>query len=175
MASPLRYLQYFKYVLYFGRYSEEKGIGTLVKAAKELVEANFIFAGKGSLEEIINKVPNITNIGFVSGNTLISLIHYAQVSLYPSEWYENCPFSVMESQMYGTPVIGADIGGIPELINVGKTGEVFKSGDKEGLKHQIKKFCDNKALCHKYAVNCRDIHFDDAAEYVRQLMSEVYC
>ena len=39
-------------------------------------------------------------------------------------------------QMYGTPVLGADIGGIPELIQVGKTGELFKSGDGDELKEQ---------------------------------------
>ena len=36
--------------------------------------------------------------------------------------------------MYGTPVRGAEIGGIPELMQVGKTGELFKSGDGNELK-----------------------------------------
>ena len=45
----------------------------------------------------------------------------------------------MESQMYGTPVLGANIGGIPELIQVGKTGELFESGNAEDLKKKIEK------------------------------------
>ena len=104
------------YALYFGRFSEEKGIGTLIKVCKELPDVQFIFAGTGPLEEMVNGVKNIKNVGFQKGKALEKLIREARFSIYPSEWYENCPFSVMESQMYGTPVLGANIGGIPELI-----------------------------------------------------------
>ena len=91
----------------------------------------FIFAGTGPLEETVNGIKNIKNVGFQKGEALEKLIREARFSIYPSEWYENCPFSVMESQMYGTPVLGANIGGIPELIQVGKTGELFESGNAE--------------------------------------------
>ena len=111
------------YVLYFGRFSQEKGIGTLLKACKELPDIPFIFAGTGPLGEDVGRIPNIKNVGFQSGISLERLVREARFSVYPSEWYENCPFSVMESQMYGTPVLGANIGGIPELIEAGKTGE----------------------------------------------------
>ena len=117
------------YALYFGRFSEEKGIGTLIKVCRELPDVQFIFAGTGPLEETVSGVKNIKNVGFQKGEALEKLIREARFSIYPSEWYENCPFSVMESQMYGTPVLGADIGGIPELIQVGKTGELFESGN----------------------------------------------
>ena len=122
------------YVLYFGRFSEEKGIGTLIKVCKELPDVQFIFAGTGPLEETVNGIKNIKNVGFQKGEALEKLIREARFSIYPSEWYENCPFSVMESQMYGTPVLGANIGGIPELIQVGKTGELFESGNGKDLK-----------------------------------------
>ena len=125
------------YVLYFGRYSEEKGIRTLVRAAKELPEIPVIFAGSGPLEHLLEDVPNIKNVGFQTGDGLEKLIREARFSVYPSEWYENCPFSVMESILYGTPVLGADIGGIPELIWQGKTGELFESGKTAELKKMI--------------------------------------
>ena len=86
---------------------------------------------------MVNGIKNIKNVGFQKGEALEKLIREARFSIYPSEWYENCPFSVMESQMYGTPVLGADIGGIPELIQVGKTGELFESGNGEDLKRKI--------------------------------------
>lgn len=125
------------YVLYFGRYSKEKGVETLVNVAKRLSEIPFVFAGTGPLEQILKGIPNIENVGFQKGEALEKLIREARFTVYPSEWYENCPFSVMESQAYGTPVLGADIGGIPELIQPGVTGELFESGNGEMLKNRL--------------------------------------
>lgn len=158
------------YALYFGRFSTEKGIGTLIKVCKEIPDVQFIFAGTGPLESEINGIPNIKNVGFQTGAALDQLIKEARFSIYPSEWYENCPFSVMESQMYGTPVLGANIGGIPELIEVGKTGELFESGNLSELKAKVQKFWDNKALTDQYSQNCKDISFDDIDEYGEKLM-----
>lgn len=158
------------YILYFGRYSEEKGIGTLIKVCKELPEVQFVFAGSGPLEELLVNVKNIENVGFKKGNDLEKLIREAQFSIYPSEWYENCPFSVMESQMYGTPVLGANIGGIPELIQVGKTGELFESGNADQLKEKILKLWNNKEKCRNYSENCKDIKFDTVDEYYNKIL-----
>ena len=157
------------YALYFGRFSEEKSIDTLVKVCKELPDVQFIFVGIGPLEEAVNDVKNIKNVGFQKGEALEKLICEARFSIYPSEWYENCPFSVMESQMYGTPVLGANIGGIPELIQVGKTGELFESGNAEDLK-KIEKLWGDKKLCEGYSKNCKDISFDIIDEYYEKIM-----
>ena len=158
------------YVLYFGRFSTEKGIETLIQVCKQLPNVPFIFAGTGPLEETINDIPNIKNVGFQKGKALEKLIREAQFSIYPSEWYENCPFSVMESQMYGTPVLGARIGGIPELIEEGRTGELFESGNAEDLKNKIRKFWDDKELCVRYSKNCKNISFDTVDKYYEKLM-----
>lgn len=158
------------YVLYFGRFSEEKGIDTLIKVCKEIPDVQFIFAGKGPLEDSVKGVSNIKNVGFQKGAALEKLIREARFSIYPSEWYENCPFSVMESQMYGTPVLGANIGGISELIQNGKTGELFESGNATDLKVKIQKLWDDKELCRKYSENCRDISFDTVDEYYDKIM-----
>ena len=159
------------YVLYFGRFSTEKGIGTLSKACRELPDIPFVFAGTGPLESDIEGVSNIKNVGFQTGTALEKLIREARFSVYPSEWYENCPFSVMESQMYGTPVLGADIGGIPELIEEGKTGELFESGNGADLTAKIRKLWNDRELTAQYSMNCRDIHFDCAEEYACRLMA----
>lgn len=164
------------YVLYFGRFSEEKGIGTLLQVCKELPEVSFVFAGTGPLSGETEGIANIKNVGFLKGAALETLIREARFSVYPSEWYENCPFSVMESQMYGTPVLGADIGGIPELIAVdgrgsGKpTGALFESGNAADLKEKIGKLWKNKELTDMYAANCKDITFDSVDEYYTKLM-----
>ena len=158
------------YVLYFGRFSREKGIDTLIQVCKALPEIPFIFAGTGPLEEEIAGVPNIQNVGFQRGQALETLIREARFSICPSEVYENCPFSVMESQMYGTPVLGANIGGIPELIEPGKTGELFESGNAAQLKEKIQALWKNRELTDRYSENCADVRFDDVARYTETLM-----
>ncbi len=122
-----------EYILYSGRYSEEKGISTLISVCKDLPKVQFVFVGTGPLEEELSSIPNIRNVGFRTGYDLEKLIRGAHFSIYPSEWYENCPFSVIESLMYGTPVLGANIGGIPELVEERKTGMLFESGNKNDL------------------------------------------
>lgn len=158
------------YVLYFGRFSEEKGIGTLIKVCEKMPNVQFIFAGTGPLEDEIKGISNIKNVGFQNGEKLEKLIREAKFSIYPSEWYENCPFSVMESQMYGTTVLGADIGGIPELIHVGYTGELFESSNAKDLKDKIEKLWNNNELCQKYSQNCKNICFDTISEYYEKIM-----
>ena len=159
-----------EYVLYFGRFSKEKGIGTLIEVAKELPDVKVIFAGVGPLENELNGLSNVTNVGFKKGKELEELIRKAKFSIYPSEWYENCPFSVMESQMYGTPVLGANIGGIPELISVGETGEIFVSGNKEDLREKVLNMWSDNEKLEKYVKNCKDIKFDTIKEYVEKLL-----
>lgn len=73
------------YVLYFGRYSQEKGVETLVEVAKDLPEIQFVFAGSGLLESLLEDVPNIRNVGFQTGVALEKLIREARFTVYPSE------------------------------------------------------------------------------------------
>ena len=158
------------YVLYFGRYSEEKGIRTLLEVCKKLSHVPFVFAGIGPMEEEIPERPNIRNVGFKKGAELKQLIQQARFSICPSEWYENCPFSVMESQLYGTPVIGANIGGIPELIKEHITGEIFESGNARDLEKKISELWKNKEKCDTYANNCKNISFDTLSKYYEKLL-----
>lgn len=159
-----------KYVLYFGRLSEEKGINTLIQVCEQLPDIPFVIAGKGPLEEKIINIPNVTFAGFKKGKELENLIANASMSVYPSEWYENCPFSVMESQLYGTPVIGAAIGGIPELIKEGKTGLLFKSGDARDLKKKILELWQEPLKLQKFRENCRNVHFNTLDAYCERLL-----
>jgi len=157
------------YVLYFGRFSKEKGVETLIKVCKALPQIPFVFAGKGPIEDLVNNVSNIKNVGFKSGDELKELIKNAAFTIYPSEWYENCPFSVMESQIYGTPVLGADIGGIPELIKIGQTGELFESGNEAALKKAVESLWQDKNLLDRYTENCKTASFISIDEYSNKI------
>ena len=159
-----------EYVLYFGRFAQEKGIRTLLNACRRLPEIPFIFAGNGPLETEVNAAENVTNVGFQTGDALKKLIAEAAFSIYPSEWYENCPFSVMESISYGTPVIGADIGGIPELVEQGRTGELFQSGDVDDLCDKMWKLWNDRELLKEYTEKCREKTFDTVEEYCSKLL-----
>lgn len=162
------------YVVYFGRFSEEKGTKTLLEACRALPEIPFIFAGTGPLEDEVNKVSNVENRGFVTGEELRRLISEARFSVYPSEWYENCPFSVMESQMYGTPVLASDLGGAPELVQAGVTGDLFRGGDAQELTEHMKAMWDDPELCRKYSENCKNINFDTVEQYCDKIVRNVY-
>ncbi|MCI9462599.1 MAG: glycosyltransferase family 4 protein [Lachnospiraceae bacterium] len=163
-----------RYVLYFGRFSEEKGVRTLLKVCKNMTNVSFVFAGTGPLTEEVSRVSNIRNAGFVRGKALKELIAGAAFSLYPSEWYENCPFSVMESQMYGTPMIASSLGGIPELLSDGVTGELFEAGNAAQLQEKIARLWDHPEICQKYRENCKNIKFDTIEEYCGKIIKQAY-
>lgn len=158
------------YVLYFGRYSEEKGIHTLLSACRQLPEIPFMFAGNGPLENEVGEVSNVQNLGFLTGVDLQRVISEARFVVCPSECYENCPFSVMEALKSGTPVLGAAIGGIPELICEGENGEYFESGNVDELSRKINDLWNDKDKRRKYSENCRNVHFDTLQQYCKKLM-----
>lgn len=153
------------YILEFGHLSREKGTYTVLEAAKRMPEYKFVFAGFGDAVEDVKMIPNAQYVGFQTGKSLEMLIRKASVSLCPSEWYENCPFSVIESIMYGTPVIGSDRGGIPELIDSGITGEIFQAGNANDLEKMIRKVTENESTLDRYAKACLKKNFHTPESY----------
>lgn len=159
------------YVLEFGHLSKDKGTLTLLEAAKQMPRTRFVFAGFGAAEQEITAVPNAEYVGFKTGKELEMLIRKAKISVCPSEIYENCPFSVIESQMYGTPVIGARIGGIPELISEGKTGELFEAGNAAELETKLRKLLETPGLLEQYSENCKMQEIETPDSYYEKLLS----
>ena len=126
------------YYCYVGRLSTEKGIETLLKAASEL-PYKLKVAGGGPLEEELRKKytsDNIEFLGQISRDAVVDLFSNAMFSVAPSECYDNNPGSVIESLCMGTPLIGAKIGGIPELISE-KDGILYEPFNKDSLKDAI--------------------------------------
>jgi len=123
------------YVLFLGRLVQEKGVETLLKAhARSSGGWRISIAGTGPLADELMAKYNLSNfVGYVAGDALKSLIDRASVVVVPSEWYENCPMSVLEAMAYGKPVVGSRMGGIPELVEDGKTGLLFDAGDVDAL------------------------------------------
>ena len=157
------------YVLEFGHLSKDKGTLTLLEVAKRMPNVRFLFAGYGKAEAEIAKVENAEYVGFKTGDELKDLIRKARCSIYPSEWYENCPFSVIESQMYLTPVIGSRMGGIPELIQEGKTGLMFQAGNANDLEEKLRYLLEEENL-KEFTRNCKDCTFETPDTYYEKLI-----
>lgn len=167
------------YFLFFGRLSKEKGILTLVKAflqaaglANESADTqsddqsarvlpdtwdlHIVGEGpeRGAIEQLIASAgPQVASrihlLGYKSGEELQREVGNARFTVLSSEWRENMPYSGLESLVAQTPVIGANIGGIPELVVEGKTGFRFESGD-----------LDNLTVALRRAVNVDESRYD---------------
>lgn len=125
------------YFLYFGRLAAEKGVATLMRAAKA-AGVTLKIAGTGPMEAELRTLQtelagDVEFLGYRSGTELHDLVRGARAVVLPSEWYENAPMSVLESFALGTPVIGARIGGIPEMVIDGHTGWTFESSNVDEL------------------------------------------
>ncbi len=148
------------YLLFYGRLAPEKGVMTLINTWKRLPKnIRLKIIGEGAMSAMIKnelKVNNLSNIeflGFRKGEELFDYIRNASFVLVPSEWYENNPLTIVEAYSSGKPVIGSNIGGIPELILEGKTGYLFSMGDSAELEDKIIK-----------AVNMRDDEYLEMSE-----------
>lgn len=134
-----------KYYLFFGRLSYEKGVMTLLKAFKDLLQCCLKVVGTGPKEEELkafvneNGMKNVTFLGYKTGKELTDLVSNAYFVTVPSEWYENNPMTIIEAYSVGTPVIGARIGGIPEIVVDDKTGFQFESGNVVDLRNTVLK------------------------------------
>ena len=127
------------YYCYVGRLSHEKGVKTLIKAAQKLPYKLVIIGGGPLSDELKNETTN-TNIEFVGykqWDEIKEIVSKARFSVIPSEWYENNPLSVIEAQCLGTPVLGARIGGIPELIENNVTGMIFENRNVNDLTSKL--------------------------------------
>ena len=145
-----------KYFLYFGRLSREKGIMTLVKAVKDTDRLLYIVGSGPCREEIedyikADKIDNVKLLGFKSGQELTDIVGNAKAVILPSEWYENGPYSAIESLQLSRPIIGSDIGGIPELID--GNGYSFAKGNIDELKDILLNFPEPGS--EEYATLCK--------------------
>ncbi|MHA2282701.1 MAG: glycosyltransferase [Promethearchaeota archaeon] len=144
------------YFLFLGRLSVEKGLFTLLEAARE-IKYTVKIAGTGSLEEKIrqyivrNNCTNIELLGFVSGKRKMELIEKSLALIIPSQWHENFPISAVEALSRGTPVIACQIGGLPEIVSHGRNGYLFQAGNKAELIILLERIASSPELCMRLA------------------------
>jgi glycosyltransferase involved in cell wall biosynthesis len=136
-----------RYLFYFGRISREKGLRTLITAfGKVQTDMPLYIAGdgadRGEVEEMAtqDQKERIRFMGHLKAAQLGKAIDSARVVILPSECYENAPMAILESFSHGKPVIGARIGGIPEMIDDGVNGFLFEPGNAMNLQKKLELF-----------------------------------
>lgn len=120
------------YFLFIGRLSREKGVATLAQAHQQMKHRLPLkIAGDGPLyKDLVARFPGAEFLGYQQqGEGLNNLIRQARAVIVPSEYYENCSMSVLEAMSFGKPVVGGNIGGIPEQIRDGEEGRLFEPGN----------------------------------------------
>lgn len=149
------------YYLYFGRLSYEKGLTTLIKTFTTLPHLKLKIVGEGPQEAELRAIAitdNIEFVGYQSGEILRQTIRQSKAIIVPSEWYENNPMTIIEASAAGIPTIGANIGGITEIVREGKTGFLFKSKSCEQLKEAILRMEDvNQTQYIQMSNQCRQM------------------
>jgi glycosyltransferase involved in cell wall biosynthesis len=130
--------------VYFGRLSREKGIGTLIRAARE-ARVGLDVIGTGPMERELRELAagqDVRFLGYLTGAKLNTAVASARAVVVPSEWYENAPLSVLEGAALGKPLIVARMGGLPELVVDGESGWIFESRSVEQLAACLRRVAD---------------------------------
>ena len=152
------------YFLYFGRLIEEKGLGVLIDAAAAASEVKVVIVGDGpdrkSVEKSIQGLDNVELVGPAWGDELKAWLRGARAVVVPSLWHENFPYVILQAFAAGKPVIGAERGGIPELIGDGPHGWIFEPLDSKSL-----------ATCLRNVAALPDEHLSEMAVAVQTYVS----
>ena len=140
------------YILYYGRYAREKGVLTILKAYKQMIERDssrpnkLILVGKGQEADKINEYVRLNSLtdrvivnGAIYGEEMDRIIERAKVVLVPSEWYENGAFVALQALAKGKIVVASNIAGLAEIVQDGKMGYLAKMGDSNSFADAILK------------------------------------
>lgn len=130
-------------IIYLGMLEIHKGLRTLMKAFDESIgDHGFVLdiVGDGSLRQEVCRTgagsrerDRVRIHGFLKREEAERLRRQAAAQVVPSEWFENCPLTILEAFAWGVPVVGANIGGIPEIVGPESGSRLFKSGDQDAL------------------------------------------
>lgn len=144
--------------LFIGNLHKSKGIEYLIETFKSINNKNIklIICGKGQLEHYVKQAAladkRIIYKGAVYETDKKNVLLESDVLIIPSIWYEPFGRVIIEAYKYGMPVIGTDMGGIPEVIDNNLTGVIVNAYNKSGLEAAIRYFSNrdvvNKHLCN---------------------------
>jgi glycosyltransferase involved in cell wall biosynthesis len=145
------------YFLFLGKLEPLKGVDLIIDAAKQLPEIKFKLAGnidERNKLDLLNRLPaNCDYLGLLQGEELQRIKMNAKALIFPSIWYENQPFSILEMFALGKPVIATNIGGMRELVGENERGWLIELGDVTRLVSTIEEVVNNDELYQEKARN----------------------
>jgi len=137
--------------LFVGRLTAEKGIATLLGAAHLLqgrVPLTIIGDGPlaGAVDATSRTLPGVRWLGRQPKSKVLELMGQSMALVFPSEWYE--PFGLVAIQAFakGTPVVGAAIGAIPEIVEHEHTGLLYPPGAADALAAHLERLAGSPQL-----------------------------
>ncbi len=149
------------YIVYVGNILKVKGIFTLVKAMAGLdLDLKVIGSGEhfDELKKLVehDQIQNVQLLGKMPKEEVFRFVQHALFVVVPSEWYENLPYSLVEALLLAKPVLGADIGGIPELVINDVTGRLFQPANTGDLRLKIQLMMSDKDKLIQMGKNARE-------------------
>lgn len=128
-----------RYALFVGRLSPEKGVETLLRAWHRLPRVPLKVVGGGPLEARMRRLvsegrmENVELLGQRPREEALACVKEAAFLVFPSEWYEGFPMTIVEAFACGVPVLASGLGSAGEIVEEGRTGLHFAPGDAEDL------------------------------------------
>jgi len=163
---------------FLGRVGSAKGIEYLLDVLKNLPgEAWKLHIGGKTSEEYETflrshySMPNIYFLGFVKPEVFFSQI---DVLVVPSLWQEPLGRTVLEAYAHGVPVIGSNRGGIPEIIEAGRTGLIFDVEQPQSLTDAITQFIDTPHHLYQMGQNAYAKSNEFSLETILQAYLDAY-
>ncbi len=137
------------YVGYVGRISPEKDLPTLMKAARTWADIPFKAAGsyEGAADVVRQRPSNFDFLGHLRQDRLAAFYADSRIVVLCSVWYEGFPTTILEAMVMGRPVVCSRIGGLPEIVEDGVTGLLFRPGDAQDLAAKIRHLWDRPDAC----------------------------
>lgn len=126
-------------LLFVGRLTEDKGVPILLEAWRSSrIPGRLRIAGDGPLGPLVRTAAaepgsRIDALGRLSRDRTLEEMRRARAVIVPSQWYENCPMTVIEAFACGRPVIATRHGGLAEMVEDGSTGLLVDPGSAAGL------------------------------------------
>ncbi|MCO6558915.1 MAG: glycosyltransferase [Bifidobacterium sp.] len=160
---------------YFGRVDQEKDVGLFCEAVSQLGLSGRVIGTGDQIDQLSRKYPNIEFVGWLSKRHLSEYMQDVRCCVFPSLWYETDGLTVKEIMLgWGIPVIGSDRTSVIENIKDGVDGLLFKTGDIDSLKLQLRKSEDDaliQSLQETILIERYHNHYQTQESYLNELLA----